>query len=68
MTLTAISLLDLLIRFGPIAVQQALKLAQIIKDGRGATEVTPADIAELVAYGNQKGADYFVRVSPTPPV
>lgn len=54
-----IAALDLLLKFGPIALQQGLKLAQIIKEGRGATEVTPADIAELVAYGNQKGADYF---------
>lgn len=51
--------LDLLLKYGPIALQQGLKLAQVIKDGKGATEVTPADIAELVAYGNQKGADYF---------
>lgn len=57
--LTALSLLDLLLKYGPLAVQQALKLQQIIKDGRGATEVTASDIAELVAYGQQKGADYF---------
>ncbi len=57
--MTYLAALKLLLEFGPIALQQGLKLAQVIKDGRGATEVTPADIAELVAYGNQKGADYF---------
>lgn len=57
--MTAIALLDLLLKYGPLAVQQALKLSQIIKDGKGATEVTPEDIAVLVAYGEQKGADYF---------
>ncbi len=57
--MTYLAALDLLLKYGPIALQQGLKLAQIIKDGKGATEVTPEDIAELVAYGQQKGADYF---------
>jgi hypothetical protein len=64
---TPLILLDLLLKYGPLAVEQALKLTQLIKDGKGKTEVTPADIAELLAYGNKKGADYFVTVSPTPP-
>ncbi len=62
--MTAIALLDLLLKYGPLAVQQALKLGQIIKDGRGATEVTPEDIATLIAYGEQKGADYFKPTAP----
>ncbi len=57
--MTYLAALELLLKYGPIALQQGLKLAQVIKDGKGATEVTSADIAELVAYGNQKGADYF---------
>jgi hypothetical protein len=64
--MTYLAALDLLLKYGPIALQQGLKLAQIIKEGKGASEVTPEDIAELVAYGNQKGADYFVKVSPAP--
>jgi len=67
--MTALALLDLLLKWGPLAVEQALKLSQIIKDGKGKTEVTAEDIAELLAYGHKKGADYFVTVgsSPTPP-
>ncbi len=57
--MTYLAALDLLLKYGPIALQQGLKLAQIIKDGKGATEVTLEDIAELNAYGQQKGADYF---------
>ena len=60
--MTAIALLDLLLKYGPLAVEQALKLSQLIKDGKGKTEVTAEDIAELLALGNKKGADYFTPV------
>jgi len=62
--MTAIALLDLLLKYGPLAVEQALKLSQLIKDGKGKTEVTPEDIAELLAFGNKKGADYFTPATP----
>jgi hypothetical protein len=59
MTLTPILLLEMLLKYGPLAVEQALKLSQLIRDGKGKTEVTEADIAILLAYGSKKGADYF---------
>lgn len=65
--MTALALLDLLLKYGPLAVEQALKLTQIIKEGKGKTEVTQEDIAQLLAYGNKKGADYFVTVAPVAP-
>jgi len=57
--------LELLIKFGPIALDQGLKLAQIIRDGKGKSEVTPEDIAILLAYGNKRGEDYFVGTPST---
>ena len=62
--MTALALLDLLLKYGPLAVEQAWKLTQLIREGKGKTEVTEKDIAEMLAFGAKKGEDYFV-VKPT---
>ncbi len=57
--MTYVAAFELLVKYGPLAVQQGLKLYEVIKAGKGQTEITPEDIAQLVAYGSAKGEDYF---------
>lgn len=63
MTITPLLLLDLLFKYGPIAVAQAQQIAKWIADKK--ETVTDEDFAVLIAYGQQKGAEYF---QPAPPL
>lgn len=65
MILAPVIVLDLLFKYGPTAVIYAQQIAKWIEDKK--ENVTSADIAELIAYGEQKGADYFkIPAPPTP--
>lgn len=64
MTLTPAIILDLLIKYGPLAVAQAEQLVEWIKAGK--QEVTPDDFANLRALGQRAGADYFGANAPAP--
>lgn len=61
--------LDLLLKYGPSAVQLGSKLVTAIQAGKGQQEVSAADWAELDRLANQSSADIYARlgISPPPP-
>lgn len=61
------SVLTLLLQYGPGAVAMAQKLIADIETGKGQKEVTAADLAELVALGNQTASDIYKRLGIAPP-
>lgn len=67
MTLTVSAVLELLLRYGPAAVDMARKLAQDIAAGRGNQPVTDAMWLELDRLANQTAGDIYARLGITPP-
>ena len=67
MSATAITILDLLLRYGPTAVSMAQKLTKDIQEGRGDKPLTPEDWAELARLSQQSSADIYARMGITPP-
>lgn len=57
--MTPALVLNALLTYGPAIMPLLEKASQWVKDGK--KEVTAEDIAELIAYGQQKGADYFKK-------
>jgi len=62
-----LAVLDLLIKYGPTAVQMGQKLIAAIQAGKGQQEVSAADWAELDRLANQSAADIYARLGVTPP-
>lgn len=58
--------LDLLLRYGPQAVDLAFKLKGAVDAGKKA-ELTEADWAEMKRLANQTGEDIYDRLGITPP-
>ena len=58
--------LELLIKFGPSAIQLAAKLTELVKSGN--KPLTPADFEELDRYAAQTSGDYLrnLDIHPTP--
>lgn len=59
--------LDLLLRYGPQAVDLALKLRSAVAAGKGDTELTEADWAEMKRLSDQTSADIYARLGIKPP-
>lgn len=59
--------LDLLLRYGPTAVDLGLKLKAAVDAGRAGDPLTAADWAEMRRLAEQSGEDIYRRLGITPP-
>lgn len=57
--------LESVLKYGPTVLPYVMKLAGMLKDGK--TEVSPADIAELIEYGRKSADDYLAEAGGPPP-
>jgi hypothetical protein len=67
MSVTAVMLLDALIKFGPTVISVGQKLVSDIAAGRGDKPLTADDWAELDRLANQSAEDIYKRLGITPP-
>ena len=67
MPLTAVTVLQLLLQYGPSAVAMAGKLYTDIQAGRGNTPLTAEDFAELQRLASQTGEDIYAKLGIVPP-
>lgn len=65
--MTIASLLTAVLTYGPSILPLCQKLVADIEAGKGATTVTAADLAELVALAAQTSDDIYKRLGITPP-
>lgn len=65
--ITAILLLEAVLKYGPGVVSLVHKLSQDIAAGRGDQPVTDADWAELIRLSTQTADDIYARLGITPP-
>lgn len=63
--MTPAVVLAAVLQYGPTVLPLIQQLAEMAKSGK--TEVTPEDIAQLIAYGKKTSADYLREAGVTPP-
>jgi hypothetical protein len=60
-------LANLLVKYGPSAISLGANIDSNIAAGKGQTEVTAADWAELDALSKQSAEDIYAKEGITPP-
>jgi hypothetical protein len=58
-------ILQAVLAYGPSVLPLIQQIVVWIQGGK--TDVTPADIQQLIDYGNKTSAQYFAAVGVTPP-
>ena len=62
--MTTAVVIELLLKYGPSVLPVAKQIAEWVRAGK--TEVTPEDIAVLIAYGNKKAEGYLAEAGGAP--
>lgn len=65
--MTTAALLTALLTYGPSIIPLVAKLHSDIAAGKSNQQVTPEDLAELVALANQSASDIYKRLGIAPP-
>lgn len=63
--MTPAAILTAVLTYGPGILPLIQQIAQWVKENK--QEVSPEDIAELIAYGKKTSADYLREAGVTPP-